>query len=210
MHARFTAPPVGDQVSGLMLEPAIMPRYYDLRDARQHLGRWHLGGPVDERGDDISPWQFFKGRHLELQCVPRFPLDVSGQALDFCWAAFSIPVVHGRFVQLFERLGILDVQFIPVQVDGHTGPFFILNTLRTIHCIDDARCEEALYWLPEDGQPEKVGRYRSVVGMRIDPTKVGDARIFRTGGWSLGLIISEALMQAVEQEGITGPRFVEV
>ncbi|WNG32903.1 hypothetical protein F0U61_04185 [Archangium violaceum] len=187
-----------------------MPRYYDLRDARQHPGRWHLGGPVDERGEDINPWQFFKGRRLELECVPLLPLDVPGHELDFSWAAFSIPVVHGRFVRLFERLGIQDVQFIPVQVEGHAGPFFILNTLRTIRCIDDVRCEEALYWQPEDGQPEKVGRYRSVVGMRIDPTKVGDARIFRTWGWSQGLIISEELKQAMEQEGLTGTRFVEV
>ncbi|WP_369945114.1 imm11 family protein [Vitiosangium sp. GDMCC 1.1324] len=142
--------------------------------------------------------------------MPRFPLDVSGHELDFCWAAFAIPVVHGRFVRLFERLGVQDVQFIPVQVEGHAGSFFILNTLRTIRCIDDARCEEALYWQPEDGQPEKVGRYRSVAGMRIDPSKVGDARIFRTWGWSLGLIISEDLKQAMEAEGLTGARFVEV
>ncbi|WP_343211102.1 imm11 family protein [Archangium violaceum] len=133
-----------------------------------------------------------------------------GVELDFSLAAFSIPVVNDRFVHLFERLGIQDVQFIPTRVDGHAGPFFILNTLRIIRCIDDARCEEALYWRPEDGQPEKVGRYRSVVGMRIDPTQVGDAHIFRTWGWSQGLIISEDLKQALEQEGLTGTRFVEV
>lgn len=173
-------------------------------------GRWHLRHPIDEHGQKVNPWQFTHGRRIERQGTLRFPVRPDGLALDFTVDAFATPVVHARFVQLFERLGIQDVQFIPVQVEGHAGPFFILNTLRTIRCIDDARCAEVQYWKPEDGQPEKVGRYRVVSGLRIDPSKVGDARIFRTWGFSLGLIISEGLKQALEAERLTGTRFVEV
>jgi hypothetical protein len=187
-----------------------MPRYYDLRDDRRSQTRWHLGTPLDERGQELDVWQFFDCQSLDLGCVPRFPLDVPGEPLEFCWAAFSIPVVHQRFVEIFQRLRIQDVQFIPTQVDGHTGPYFILNTLREIRCIDDARCEEVKYWRPEDGQPEKLGEYRYIHGLRIDPSKVGDARIFRTWGWDIALIVSEDLKQAIEAEGITGTRFVEV
>jgi hypothetical protein len=187
-----------------------MPRYFELEDDLYHPGRWRLRNPLDEKGERINPWQFFKGSPLTLEGRVRFPVNPDGMALDFSLAGVSIPVVHARFVQLFERLGIQDVQFIPVQVEGHSGPFFILNTLRTIRCIDDARCEEVQYWKPEDGQPEKVGRYRVVSGLRIDPTKVGDARIFRTWGFSLGLIISEDLKRALEEEKLTGTRFVEV
>jgi hypothetical protein len=46
--------------------------------------------------------------------------------------------------------------------------------------------------------------------MRIDPAKVGGAHIFRPWGWTVALIISEDLKQALEAEGITGTRFVEV
>ncbi|WP_043434990.1 imm11 family protein [Cystobacter fuscus] len=187
-----------------------MSRYYELMDDRYHPGRWHLRSPVDEKGEQINPWQFFKGKQIELQRIIRFPVKPDGLALDFCWAAFSIPVVHTRFVQLFARLDIQGVQFIPAQVEGHAGPFFILNTLRTIRCIDDARCEDVQYWKHEDGQPEKVGMYRVVAGLRINTSKVGDARIFRTWGWSQGLIISEDIKQAMEAEGFTGTRFVEV
>jgi hypothetical protein len=55
-----------------------------------------------------------------------------------------------------------------------------------------------------------VGEYRVVAGMRIDPDKVGDARIFRPWGWTVALIVSEELKQAMEQEGLTGTRFIEV
>jgi hypothetical protein len=187
-----------------------MPKYYDLMDDRRSQTRWHLGSPLDEQGQELDPWQFFKGCFLKPGCVPRFPLDVPGEPLDFSWAAFSIPVVHERFVQIFQRLHAQDVQFIPAQVEGHPGPYFILNTLRTIPCIDDARCAEVQYWRPEDGQPEKVGRYRYVHDLRIDPSKVGDARVFRTWGWSLPLILSEDLKQAIEAEGLTGTLFAEV
>jgi hypothetical protein len=187
-----------------------MPKYYELLDDRYHSGRWHLSSPVDEHGQKINPWQFDEGRWLEPQGTIRFPVRPDGVELDFSWAAFSIPVVTLRLVQLFERLGVQEVQFLPVQVEGHTGPYFILNSLRTLRCIDDARCKEVQYFKLEDGQPEKVGEYRFVRGMRIDPTKVEGARVFRPWGWTEALIVSEDLKQALEQEGLTGTRFIEV
>lgn len=186
-----------------------MSRYFKLMDDRRSLTRWHLDLPVDERGQEIDPWQFDDGRVLDLGCVPRFPIDIPGTPLDFCWAALSILVVHTRFVELFERLQVRDVQFIPARVDGHPGPWFILNPLRIIPCIDEARCEEVQHWKPEDGQPEKVGQYRVVAGLRVDPSKVGNARIFRPWGWTVALIVSEDLKQAMDDAGITGTRFVE-
>jgi hypothetical protein len=189
-----------------------MPKYYELMDDRQVPGRWHLRSPVDAHGQKIDPWQFDGGRWVEPQGTIRFHVRPDGRELDFSWAAFAIPVVHGRVVQLFERLGLQwEVQFIPVQVENHPGPWFILNALRVIRCIDDARCTEVRYFTAEDNQPpEKVGQYRVVSGLRIDPAKVGDTRIFRTWGWSIALIVSEDLKLALEQEGLTGLRFIEV
>jgi hypothetical protein len=178
-------------------------------DRRSHT-RWHLGAPVDEQGQEVDPWQFKKGNVIEFGFVPRFPLDIPGDPLECCWAAFSIPVVHVRVVQLFERLGVRDVQFIPAQVEEHPGPYFILNALRIIRCIDDARCEEVRYWKPEDNRPDKLGQYRVVAGMRINPKQVGDAHVFRPWGWRVALIVSEHLKEGMEEEGITGTRFVEV
>jgi hypothetical protein len=187
-----------------------MTRYYDLLDDRRSQGRWHLGPPLDERGEEIDPWQFKDGRTLELGCIPRFPLDVPGQPLDFCWAAFTIPVVHERFAKLFEQLNVKGVQFIAAQIEGHPGPWYILNALQIIRCIDDVRSGEVQYWKPEDNQPDKLGEYSAVHRMRIDPAKVGDARIFRPWGWRVALIIAEDIKQAIEASGLSGARFVEV
>ncbi|HYO70280.1 MAG TPA: DUF1629 domain-containing protein, partial [Archangium sp.] len=46
--------------------------------------------------------------------------------------------------------------------------------------------------------------------MRIDPSKVGNARVFRTWGWELAIVVSEAIKDALERMGATGTKFQEV
>lgn len=187
-----------------------MSRYYELLDDRRSPGRWHLGPPLSESGEELDPWQFKEGRPVELGCIPRFPLDVAGHPLDFCWAAFSIPVVHARFVELFTSLRVKEVQFIPAQIEGASGTWYILNAVETIRCIDDARSGQVQYWKPEDNRPDKQGEYRAVHRMRIDPSKAGSTRVFRPWGWRVALIIAEDIKRAIESAGFTGTRFVEV
>lgn len=185
--------------------------YFDLFSNMRIPGRWVLGDPLDEHGLEISPWQFREGRQLDLQGMIRFRQLHPGHALDFSIAGSGIPVVHERVVSLFDQLKLQQqIQFLRVRVEGHPEPYFILNALRVIRCIDDARCEEVLYWKPEDGRPDKVGQYRNVAGLRIDEHLTGDAHVFRPWGWRVVLIVSEVVKQALEQEGVTGTKFTPV
>ncbi|WNG22094.1 hypothetical protein F0U63_19950 [Cystobacter fuscus] len=162
------------------------------------------------RGEMFDVWRFNDGRRLNIEHPIRISVEPAGVALEFSHA-LGIPIVHRRVVSLFERLDLLDeVQFIPVEVEGHAGPYFILNALQIIRCIDDARCEEVFYWQPEDGQPERVGQYKNVRGLKVDPVKIGSANIFRPWGWDGILIVSEYVKVAMDEEGITGTDFVEV
>jgi hypothetical protein len=188
-----------------------MARYYELDDDMITPGRWHLGDPVDGDGREVDPWQFDEGRRLPDQGLIRFQLRVPGKPLDFSLDTLAIAVVHQRVVKLFERLGTQpDVQFVPVEVEGQQEPWFVLNALHLIPCIDNARSTEVQFWKPEDERPDKLGQYRSVFGMRIDSAKVGNAQVFRTWGWSVALIVSERIKQAMEAEGISGTKFTEV
>lgn len=158
----------------------------------------------------MNPWQFKEGRHLELEVTPGFRLDPAGHPLDFTLAGLTIPLVHGRVVSLFERLGLQnEVQFIPARVEGQSEPYCILNALRIIRCIDDARCEEVRFWEPRHGVPSRVGEYRNVAGLKVDPVKTEGAELFRPWGWTGALIVSERIKWAMERAGITGPRFIE-
>jgi hypothetical protein len=46
--------------------------------------------------------------------------------------------------------------------------------------------------------------------MRIDKSKVGDAKAFRPEGWSTVRIVSEEIKDAMGAMGATGARFQEV
>jgi hypothetical protein len=171
-----------------------------------------LGAPTDQHGREIDdPWQFADGRPVHVEGRLKIPVKRPGTSLDFSLAGIgATPIVHARVASLLAELAPGDVQFLPVEIDSQSEPYCILVATRLIRCIDDTASEEVEYWTPEDGQPEKVGEYRNVAGMRIDPTQVGGARLFRTWGWPIALVVSEELKVAMERAGITGTRFKSV
>ncbi len=186
-------------------------QYFQLRDDMRAPGRWVLGDPLDEDNQEVTSWHFGEGRVLDGRGPLRLQQVQPGHALDFSLTPLTLPVVHQKVVSLFDRLGLLQqVQFLPALVEGESEPYFILNALQVIRCIDDKRSERVDYWRPEDGNPEEVGQYRVITGLRIDPSRVGDAHIFRPWGWYVALIVSEHLKHAMEQEGLTGTRFIGV
>ncbi len=189
-----------------------MPRrYFDLHDDMTVPGRWVLGTPTDAQGREVDdPWMFYRGQRLPDPGPLKLPIDVPGKALDFSQAAFAAPVVHGRVASLLSELAPEEVQTLPVEVEGHPEPFFILVATRLIQCIDERASRHVRKWTPEDGRPEKLGKYRDVRGMRIDPSQVGDAKVFRPQGWAIVLIVREDVREALERMGATGTEFEEV
>jgi hypothetical protein len=174
-------------------------------------GRWYLDGPVDEQGEEVAPWMFRVGQPVVLTGGLKVPLYRMGNPVDFSATAMSVtPIVHPKIAAVLAELAPADVQILPVEVEGQSEPYFLVNVTRMVKCIDDSACEEVLYWKPEDGRPEKTGTYRNVVGLRIDKSKVGGAKVFRTWGWSIALIVSEDLKNALERIGATGMKFTEV
>lgn len=120
------------------------------------------------------------------------------------------PVIHVRVATLFAELAPGDVQLLPTNIAGCPDEYLILVATKLVRCIDDAATEDVLYWKPEDERPDMLGQYRSVFGMRIDPTQVGTTKVFRTWGWPVALIVSEDIKVALERANITGAEFEEV
>jgi hypothetical protein len=186
-----------------------MGRYFKLNDDVSIPGRWELDSPTNERGEEMEPWQFIEGMPLDIGGRMSCRLLRPGRPLDFSEAPPGIPVVGQRVVELLQRLGVEEVQFFPVRVGSQEELYFVLNATRLVDCIDEARCMRTERWKPEDGRPERVGEYRVVERMRIDPGKVGGARVFRTWGWPV-LVVAAEVKQTMEREGLKGPRFIEV
>ncbi|RKH13905.1 hypothetical protein D7V77_40265 [Corallococcus sp. CA041A] len=188
------------------------PRFYDLHDDFRAPGRWEPGDPLDPEDKEVGDmWMFTAGRPVN----PHGPLHISNEQkaapLDFSLAGASLtPVVHPRVAAVLARLAPEDVQLIPVHIEGQMEPYFLVVATRLIRCVDEAACLEVHHYGPGDGVPSRVGQYRSVRGLRIDPDQVGRARVFRPWGWPVTLVVSEAVKEALEKEGITGACFTPV
>ncbi|MCK8497623.1 MULTISPECIES: imm11 family protein [Myxococcus] len=186
-------------------------RYFSLKENVQ-AGNWYLGDPQDEAGAEVEDiWEFTRGRPGRLAGRLTFPVDEPGKRLDYTTAGVAmIPIVHVRVANIFAELAPDDVQLVPVGVQGCPDQYVMLVVTKLVRCIDDKASREALVWKPEDERPEKLGQYRSVAGMRIDRTKAGAARVFRTWGWEIAVIISEDIKVALERAKVTGAKFEEV
>ncbi|MCP3135783.1 imm11 family protein [Pyxidicoccus xibeiensis] len=186
-------------------------RYFRLKEYMK-AGNWDLGDPLDEQGQEVeNPYIFTAGQPVRVTGHLTVPIDGRGRRLEFCTAGIgAAPVVHVRVAALIAELAPDDVQLLPVDIKGYPDQYVILVATKRIRCIDDNASEEVRYWKPEHGQPERVGDYKVVAGLRIDPSKVGDAKVFRTWGWDIALIVSEDIKKAVERVKATGAKFVDV
>ncbi|NNC06508.1 hypothetical protein HJC10_27115 [Corallococcus exiguus] len=187
-------------------------KYFKLLDDMDIRDRWLPGEATNAQGQEIDDiWQFADGCPVQVHERLTIPIGHPGVVQDFSTSSVGgTPVVHKRVANVFAELAQDDVQLIPVEVEGQSEPYFILVATRTIRCIDDQQSAEVKYWLPEDDRPELTGTYRAVYGLRIDPTKVGDAKVFRPWGWNVVLLVSEDIKDALERSGATGMAFREV
>jgi hypothetical protein len=186
-------------------------RYFELIDDMRSPERWLLGDPVDEQGKEVRTRQFMSGAPTHFEGRLRVPIYHPGISLDFSRAdTGGVPVVSQKVASVLATLAPDDIQLFAVEVDSRPEPYFLVNVVRLVRCIDDEACTEVLYWKPEDGRPDKVGQYRDVYGMRIDPSKVGGAKVFRPWGYKGSLIVSEDVKEALERTSATGMEFKEV
>jgi hypothetical protein len=169
------------------------------------------GDTLDAQGKKVGARLYLNEASIRFDGRLRVPILHPGSPLDFSLAdAGDFPVVTEMVASTLAELAPGDVQLYPVEVDSRPEPYFLVNVARMVKCIDEAASEEVRYWTPEDNRPDKLGQYRAVYGMRIDPSQVGDASVFRTWGYPRALLVAEDVKEALERTGATGLRFTEV
>jgi Immunity protein family (Imm11) len=192
-----------------------MTQFFQMRDDVHVPGRWFLVNPVDGQGRNLHDL-LMDGRRLDVKGpirlqyskhAPRgMPVDYSELAADI------VPVVHARVATNLVQIAPDDIQAFPVEIEGQPDQFFIINVTKVVKCIDDERSKEVRLYTQNSDEVFRhlIGEYESVIGMRIDPTKVTNARIFRPWGWPVAIIVAEEIKQALERIGTGGVRFEEM
>lgn len=185
-------------------------KYFEVGDDLTIDGRWFLKGPIAPSGLEVDPRRFTRAEPFSLKEPLRIPIRHEGKLLDFTFADFDMPVVSPEVGKMFSGLCGKDIQRIPVSVSETAGNFEILNILCKRPCLDESRSESITRWTQSDGRPEKLGKPRMVIGLRIDPSRVSSSHAFRIDGWEIALVVSEKLKALLEEHMVTGITFREV
>jgi hypothetical protein len=185
----------------------IMSNFYDMKDEIGFPGRWHLADPDCAEGCDAS--DFRTGRPVSLRTRPDAQVHTPGVMLDFTLTDLAVPIVSSRLARVIRELGDQTIQWIPLTVGGREG-YEIINATRILTCLDEER-SEFLKWTEADERPDRIGRYRMVSRLVIDPARVPvGSHVFRIWGWYVTLIVSQAVVEAAQQVGAVGVVFDKV
>lgn len=120
------------------------------------------------------------------------------------------PIVSEALANVLKTLAPDDVQLFPVEVEGERDLYFIVNVIKALDCIDEAKCREIQHYAEDEPFPEYAGQFRWINGLRIDPSKTEGAHVFRLKKFKIAFIVSEDIKNALERVGNLGVSFERV
>lgn len=179
--------------------------YFQLTDDKRIPGRWFLGGLSTEQNGLLDPRVLTYGKPADLSGRLRLSLRREGKEMDFSLADFGMPVIRVELAEELSRVAPHDVQFFPVSIVGSTRSYAIMNIIRTMDCLDDAR-SGVTYAGDELGDSSGKRRYSVVACPHVDATRTGDANLLRIRGWEIVMIISERVRKILKQA--SGAQFI--
>ncbi|QNM95560.1 imm11 family protein [Chitinimonas koreensis] len=171
--------------------------------------RWYLKSPTDLHGIEVDPRIFTQGLCVNSLQPLNLPLRRPGYEVDFNFCDFDMVVTPAVINVELERLVGEVIQRIPVQINGSSNKYEILNICNLVQCIDESK---SMYtkWTDSDGRPEKIGEYRMIAKISIDPLAANGHHIFRLSGWPIALIISEEVKSLLETRKVSGIKYEHV
>jgi len=176
------------------------------------VSQWYITTPVPTSGGKFEePWMFSDGRVVPEPGPIKARVRNQGVRRTFMFAGVErVPIVSEPVAHVFRTLAPDDVQLFPVRVEGEPERYFIVNAVKIIDCIDETNCREVHVYTQEDPFPERVGAYRWIYGLRIDPAKTEGARVFSLNRFKTAFIVSEEIKAALEKVGNLGVSFERV
>jgi hypothetical protein len=170
----------------------------------------YFGEPKDASGISIDWWEF-SGKGIWRRSDPlSIDSNHRGAMYDFNFGAGEIPYVTSKVTNLFMQSKELrnTVQFIPVQYGLQT--VYLMNIIPLVACVDVEKTKSIMRWEVQDDEPDKVGKYRQIIGLRVRPEALKGVEICRVKDWDVAIIVSAKLKEMLEENDVDGVVFEPV
>jgi hypothetical protein len=160
--------------------------------------------PMIENGDVIDWWHFSGSGRWEGKEPLKVTASPIGKLYDVSMAPGDVPYVTKKVADIFNAEKVLAdaVQFIPLKYGVNT--IYIMNILPVIACVDEEKTESIMRWQEEDGEPEKIGKYRQIIGLRVDPERLKHIDICRVKDWEVSIIVSQRVKLILDAHHVNG------
>jgi len=145
----------------------------------------------------VHGWYFTHCEHWNCDEPLFSSLRQIGTATSILLGAFDIVYADPRLSEAIEEIVRDDIQRIPLSIINRIEDQEIINIVREVDCFSESETTAFSRWTAADGRPEKIGDYKRVGGLRIDPEKVGDADIFRISRYNMPVIVSGRIRQLI-------------
>jgi hypothetical protein len=166
-----------------------------------------LGAPLDSSGT-IDARRF---TDCEKFGAPgeslKIPVVEHGRRPEFAFGAFDMPVVAPQLGNRLRDLAPEAVELIPAIAGG--TECHILNVFDCVDCIDEDRTVGEK-WPADSPRADRIGQYRTIVHLFLDPRRVSGRHIFRVQGWQVALVISDRVVEQLSRRDLDGIRLLPV
>jgi len=186
-----------------------MSQFYRVLPDPKANQRWYLKSPVDSNGQEVDPRSFTSCNRYESVLPLRLPIRRDGKPVAFNFCDFDMIVTQKYLNNALQDLVGNSIQRIPVEVDASEEKYEILNVLDAVECISEGR-SEFTKWTEDSGRPDKIGQFRMITKLFIDPEKARAHTIFRVKEWKIALIIDESVKRLLEKNSASSIIFQPV
>ena len=188
-------------------------KYYEIFDDVHFPGRWYLTNIDQVRNN----WDFTLPEKTVDETLQPYSTKIyfAGTETDYtCGGYASIPYVSEKARKVILSFPNIEEQvaFYPVQIKDYipSQPYYAMVIKKSPLCVDEVNSEfDPIEY--EEGETSTsrgfLNLYPAFYKLVIDPTRTGNLDIFRLGGNSIYIIVSERLKEAFESAGVTGPKY---
>jgi hypothetical protein len=167
---------------------------------------WTFGGDCNKDVNIRTALDYFQKHFIAVSMTDAWePPDIriqgkSKRLRDFvCWM-MSVPVLSKKAVEVLEPLIGQHCEILPL-IELRGKPFYALNVLTTVDCLDKAG-SDILY------SPNDPVRILSIGPYKFDEKKIpDDIPIFKLPEYTATVFVTRAFIDAVIDNGLCGASF---
>ena len=189
-----------------LLTARLMRSYFIATFDARIRDQWHLGLSLDGGGTELRGGLFTMGRPYQGVLPATIPIYQAGRPVEVTFGDEKMVVVSPRARKAIETVAAKDCQFLPVSIQGTTGPWYVLKAIALVDCFDESKSIFEMGPANDSG----VRDYDMVARLVIDPARTDNHELFRVQGWDIDLIVSDAVKNAIEGVPNHGVLFKQV